>query len=142
MSTQQRLLRNYVFNAVQVATGLPTTSIFKSPRTNIPVELMPVISIFSTGDRPVTEDDDAQLSHERIYTLVVDVQVTGSDAEDKTDTLAVAIRKAVLTDDQMGQLAHRTTWASQEWGGLDQSPAISGTALTFNIFYLWSPDAE
>lgn len=142
MATVQSLIRAYVRTAVKTATGLDDKHVFSFPNSNVPVELMPCISIFSLSDKPLNAEDDHQKPHERLYSFVVDIQVAKSQAEDSTDAMAVQCRQAILVDDSLDRNVFSTRWNDQSWGTLTGSPSISGTALTFECHYMWYPDNE
>lgn len=137
MSSQQRTIRNAV---VTLLTAIPGVTVHRSPRYEIAEKELPALAVFSHGDRPEDQDDDHQKSHRRVYTLRVEVQANGRPEEDATDDLAVAVRKAILADDSLGQLVHRITWAEQAWDGDEGEFPLAGTYLDFNVFYLWRPE--
>jgi len=140
MSTLQKQIRDQVVTLLTAATGLPAGSIYRSPRRDIPADTLPAILIYSHGDRPVNADEDHQDTHERTYTLRVEIRVQGRVEEDATDDLAVQVRRAILADDTLGQLTIRGLWESQQWDGVENDLPESGTALDFTFHYFWSPE--
>ena len=140
MSTLQKQLRDHVTTLLATATGLPSGSIFSSPRRDIPVELLPALLIYSHADKPMDEEEDHSKEHQRIYTLRVEARVSDRPEEDATDTLSIAIRKAILQDDTLATLVIRTTWALQQWDGVEEKAPVSGSAQDFNFHYFWRPE--
>jgi len=140
MTTLQKQIRNQVFDLVLAQAGLPAESLYRSPRRDIPAVDLPAILIYSHGDRPVNADDDHQQIHERVYTLRIEIRVAARVEEDATDDLAVKVRRAILTDDSLGQLVNRTQWEQQQWDGVENDIPESGTALDFAFHYFWSPE--
>lgn len=140
MSTIQKRIRDQVVTLLTAASGLPAESIYRAPRRDVPVESLPALLIYSHGDRPVSQEDDHQGVHERIYTLRVEIRVAARVEEDATDDLAVSVRRALLTDDSLGKLANRAIWESQQWDGVENETPESGTALDFSFYYFWSPE--
>lgn len=128
-----KLIRDAIYAAIQAKTGLPNDQILKSPRHALPVESLPAIAIYGTTDRILSPDGEPQ---DRIYTVAVDITTVGRIEDDATAVLAQQVRAAITDDDSFGGLAMRTVWASQEWGGSEQqTKPISGTLLTFDVYY-------
>jgi len=139
MSTTQKLLRDAVVASVQAA--LPGVSIFRAPRRELAESDLPAVCIFGQHDRAQNADeDDHTKAHQRVYTLRVEIRAKGLVEDDTTDSLAVAVRRAVLTEDTLGGLCDRTVWSEQVWDGDEGDPPLSGTALDFSHFYLWRPE--
>lgn len=138
MSTIQKLIRDAIVSAI--TTQVPTVTVFRAPRREIAESELPCVCVFSTSDRPLSSDDDHAEAHQRVYTVRVEVRALGRPEEDATDTLAVAIRKAVLTDDTLGRNAYRTTWDAQAWDGSEDENPLAGTALDFACHYFWRPE--
>ena len=133
-------IRAAVRAALLAGTGLTSDHIWAYPNAAIPTALMPGISVFTISDKPVREDDDHAVQHERLFTFVVDVQVAAPQAESATDALATLVRTSLLSDDTLGRTVFAVRWMDQTWGSLAGSPSISGTALTFTAHYLWTPN--
>ena len=138
MSTQQRVIRDAIFT--RLAVQLPGVILMRSPRRMVDDAEIPCVCVFSHGDRPANADDDHAQSHERIYTVRVEAIAAGRPEEDATDALAIAVRKAILTDDSLGGSAWRITWAGQVWSGDEGDPVQALTGLDFDVTYLWSPE--
>ncbi len=137
----QAQIRAAVQPLLLAATGVPESSYFKAPRRNLGAAELPALCVFSHADKPVDPDSDAMQSHERVYTLRVEIRVLDRPEDDATDALAMQVRRALLADDSLGGLARRITWTDQQWAGAeDQEDPLSGTALDFNVHYLWSPE--
>ena len=123
------------------ASGLQETAYFPSPRRNLSPAELPALCVYSHGDRPADADADATQCHERVYTLRVEVRVADRPEDDATDALAAAVRRALLTDDSLGlPFVRRITWIDQQWDGAEEESPLAGTALDFNVHYLWSPE--
>jgi hypothetical protein len=100
-----------------------------------------VICVFSHADKPVDPDADHEQAHERVFTLRVEIRVAERPEDDATDALAMAIRRAFLADDSLGlPFVRRTLWIDQQWDGSEEGGPLGGTALDFNVHYLWSPE--
>lgn len=140
MSTLQKAIRDQVVNLIQTATGLPTGSIYRSPRRDIAATDLPAVLVYSHGDKAANLDDNQQYPHERMYTLRVEVRVQGRVEEDVTDPLATQIRHALLAEDTLGGLVIRTLWEQQIWDGVEEDIPESGTALDFTFHYLYQPE--
>jgi len=140
MSTLQKQIRTRVAALLATASGLPTASIFQSSRRDIPVSLLPALLVYSHADKPVDTEEDHSKPHQRIYTLRIEARVADRPEEDATDTLCIAIRKAILQDDSLAQLVIRTSWDLQQWDGVEEATPVSGSALDFNFHYFWSPE--
>ena len=140
MSTMQKQIRDAVVALVTTASGLPTTSIFRAPRREIPVSCMPAIAIYSKNDTPENVDADQMQPHVRIYTITVEIRASARPEEDATDALAIAIRRALLAEDSLGGPALRTIWTNQIWDGAEDENPLAGTALDFAIHYRWRPE--
>lgn len=136
MSTQQRQIRDAVFALISSAVG-STATVYRAPRRDVSA---PAVSIYSKDDRPLDPDCDMQQSHERAYTLQVEIRVEDRPEEDATDALATLIRNAVLHDDSLGLLARRIVWTSQIWAGSEDDAPLAGTIVDFQIHYLWRPE--
>ena len=95
-------IRAAVRAALLAGTGLTSDHIWAYPNAAIPTALMPGISVFTISDKPVREDDDHAVQHERLFTFVVDVQVAAPQAESATDALATLVRTSLLSDDTLG----------------------------------------
>lgn len=134
-------LQKQIRTAVAALLGtIPGVKVFASPRFDIAEAELPALCVFSHGDVPSNSDDDHARAHERTYTLRVEIRAKGRPEEDATDDIAVAVRKAILADDSLGQLVHRITWAEQAWDGDEGEFPLAGTYLDFNVFYLWRPE--
>lgn len=140
MSTIQKLIRQQVVDRCLAATALPSGSIYLSPRRDIPAEDLPALLIYSDSDVPVNQDDDQQQTHERAYTIIVGICVPARVEEDATDALAVQVRRALLSDDTLGQLVIRTLWSRQQWDGVENEIPESSTALSFTFHYFYQPE--
>ena len=127
-----KLIRDYIYAVVLAKSGLPAANVLRSPRYAIPTESLPALAIYGQSDKLVSPEGDQQ---DRIYTVAVDVTCLGRVEDDTTDALAQLVRTAIMEDDSLGGLAVRTTWSSQIWGGVEQTRAISGTLLTFDVYY-------
>jgi len=136
----QKDIRDAIRPLVVAAAGIPDTSYFAAPRKDLADALMPLVAVYSTGDVPADPSDDHSRTHQRIYTLQVEIRCSGREEEDTTDELAIAIRRAILSDDTLGGLALRTTWVNQGWDGQDGDPPYSATGLQFSFHYFWSPE--
>lgn len=140
MSTRQKQIRDLVLAAIQTATSLTSESIFRAPRRDIPTELLPAVLIYSHSDVPVDPMADQRYPHERAYTLRVELRVAERVEDDATDALAADVRRAVLTDDTLGGVAMHTSWANQQWDGVENEIPESGTALDFTFHYVYEPE--
>jgi len=137
----QALIRAAVRPRLLAASGLPETALYNAPRRPIPGEDLPALCLFSHGDRPVDPDDDFMQSHERVYTLRVEIRVEERPEDDATDALAMAVRRAFTGDDSLGlPFVRRVAWIGQQWDGAEDENPLGGTALDFNVHYLWSPE--
>lgn len=140
MSTLQKQIRDRALTLIQTATGLPALSLYRAPRRDIDAGDLPAILIYSHADHPVNSEDDQQRSHERAYTLRVEIRVAARIEDDATDLLASQVRHALLSDDTLGGLVWRTTWDQQQWDGVENQTPESGTALDFSFFYRYDPE--
>lgn len=142
MSSVQAQIRAAAQPLLLAATALPAGSYYKAPRFNIPESALPALLVYSHGDKPLSPDDDEMLPHERVYTLRVEIRVQERPEDDATDALATAVRRALLKDDSLGLggVVRRVVWIDQQWAGVEEDNPISGTALDFNVHYLWSPE--
>lgn len=122
------------------ATGIPEASYFPSPRRNLSSKELPALCVFSHADKPLNPDDDETQPHERVYTLRVEIRVQDRPEDDATDLLAMQVRRAFLADDSLGGLVRRIGWSDQQWAGAEEENPLSGTALDFNVHYLWLPE--
>lgn len=139
--TLQAQIRAAARALLMAKTGFPEESIFRAPRRNLSPEELPALCIYSHGDRPVNPDDDATRPHERVYILRVEVRVSDRPEDDATDDLASQVRQAILTDDSLGLPdVRRIVWADQQWDGAEDEKPLAGTALDFNVHYLWRPE--
>jgi len=145
MSTQQKAIRDAIF--ARLTAQMPGSNIYRSPRWSIDdSKIAPgTLCLFSHGDRPATSEDDHSGRHERIYTVRIECIANGRPEEDATDGLAIAVRRALLTDDSLtdsGALAltRRITWNGQVWSGDEGEPVQALTGLDFDCYYLWSPE--
>jgi hypothetical protein len=126
-----KLIRDYIYAAVLAKSGLPASNVLRSPRYAVPTESLPALAIYGQSDKLVSGGDP----QDRIYTVAVDVTCLGRVEDDATDVLSQLVRSAITEDDSLGGLAVRTVWSSQIWGGVEQTRAISGTLLTFDVYY-------
>jgi hypothetical protein len=138
MSTIQKQIRDAVMVRLQTIPGV--TTFFRSPRRVIGEQELPALCLYSHNDKPLSDDDDHQQAHQRVYTLRVEIRAQGRPEEDATDDLCIAVRRALLQDDSLGQLVNRITWGDQQWDGSEDENPLAGTALDFNVFYLWRPE--
>jgi len=120
--------------------GFPDMHVFQAPRRQLDHPDMPSLSIFSHEDRPLNDEDDQQRSHIRCYTVRVELRVESLVEDDATDDLAVRVRQCLMTESLLGGLALRITWSAQQWDGAEGETPMAGTALDFNIHYLWRPE--
>ena len=141
MPTIGSQIRNYFHTAIMSATGLPETSVLKSPRFHLDGDNLPLISVYSHGDKPLEADQISDRRHSRVYTVAVEINAAGRVEEDTTDALAIQVRQAILSDGTLGRLVNFTVWSSQEWGAKDNATAESATLLLFSCHYLWTPGA-
>jgi len=137
MTTVQAQIRASV--AVKLAAIPGVTAFLLSPRRIIAEQSLPAVCLYSHGDRVVNDRDDQMGPHERVYSLRVEIRVPGRPEEDVTDSFSIAVRRALLQDDTLGGLANRIVWTDQQWDGTEDENALGGTALDFNVFYLWRP---
>jgi len=141
MATIGSQIRSYFHTAIMAATGLPESSVLKSPRFHLDGDNLPLISIYTHSDKPLVVDQISDRRHSRIYTVAVEINVGGRVEEDTTDALAVQVRQAILADGTLGRLVNFTVWASQEWGAKENASAESATLLLFSCHYIWTPGA-
>lgn len=146
MSTQQKAIRDAIFTRLTAQLPVGTLT-FRAPRRSLDdTEIgLGVVCVFSHGDRPANQGDDHSGRHERIYTVRIECIANGRPEEDTTDTLAIAVRRALLTDDSLtdvGALAltRRITWNGQIWSGDEGDPVQALTGLDFDCYYTWSPE--
>lgn len=135
--TLQKDIRDFV--AARLAL-IPSCTVFLAPRREIGQGELPALCLYSGTDQAASEDDDHARQHERVYTLRVEIRASGRPEEDATDSLAQAVRRAILTDDTFGSLVYRTTWSSQAWDGDEADYPLAGTILEFRVHYLWRPE--
>lgn len=138
MSSKQKQIRDAIVAALTPL--VPSGNLFRSPRFTIAEANLPCIAAFSTSDRPAEDDSDHQAPHVRVYSIRVELRAIGRPEEDVLDDLSASVRRAILTDDSLGGLANRITWAEQLWDGSEDESPNAGSAFDFNVFYLWRPE--
>jgi hypothetical protein len=147
MSTQQKVIRDAIVARLTTQlTGLVAPEhIFRSPERDLADSEIPAVCVFSHSDRPANSDDNTDSQHRRIYTVRIEVVSNGRPQEDATDDLAIAVRRALLSDDSLPSAswvpaAWAISWSGQIWSGSEGEQVQALTALDFDVFYLWRPE--
>ena len=146
MSSAQQQIRNAIMDRLR---SLPGVTVLQSPRLLLGADQLPAVCVYSLHDRPQDPQDNTTLRHPRIYTVRVEIRVQERSEEEATEALAAEVRKRLQADETLGGLlpdtaldglALQIAWADQQWDGSEDDSPLSGTALDFDITYLWNPE--
>lgn len=138
MSTVQKAIRDAIFT--RLTAQIPDVTVFRSPRRSIDDSEIPCVCVFSHGDRPADADSNHSETHQRIYTVRIEVIANGRPEEDATDELASKVRTVVLSEGALPNGNCQVSWAGQVWSGDEGDPVQALTGLDFDITYFWSPE--